>query len=176
MPDRTTSARVIVGLAAALGLPCCGRSRGMAPDPPPPPQAGAPAPAADEMVIRPNHPVRWSKVCDPETLRALGSGRRRLGISVNAYEPPTPGPATFVVTLISAKGAKRVEVDRFEILSNAPFRVSKGAEPQRFLIDLKDHAASLEDSRINLEVGFDERGGKLKGGLAEVSFEFVDFK
>jgi hypothetical protein len=34
----------------------------------------------------------------------------------------------------------------------------------------------LEDSRINLEVGFDTSSAKLHGGLAEVSFEFVDLK
>jgi hypothetical protein len=177
MPDRATSTRLIVVLIATPALFSCGGSREMSSaPPPPPPSVKAPAPAADDMVIRPNHRVRWSKVLDPETFRALKEGRRRLVISVSAYEPPTPGPAAFVVYLIPSKGANRLELDRFEVLSDAPFRVSNGVEPHRFLIDLTDHAPSLEDSRLDLEVAFDPAAGKLQGGLAEVSFEFVELK
>jgi hypothetical protein len=126
------------------------------------------------LIIRPDHPVRWSTKCDREELRALKTGRRRLGISVNAYEPPKPEAEGFVVYLRSANGMKRQEIDRFTLHPSKSFRVANGATPQRFLIDLADVPEPWEDSRLILEVGFDSSSGKLQGGFAEVSFEFVD--
>src|SRR5262245_50551551 len=98
MPGRATTP-IIVGLAAALCLPSCGRDGGAGPPPsspspptsptppsPTPTPTGEPAAAEDEMIIRPDRPVRWSRAIDAEALRSLKSGRRRLGISVTAYE------------------------------------------------------------------------------------------
>ncbi len=129
-----------------------------------------------DMTVRPDHVVRWSKVCDPETLDALADGRLRVGITVKAFKPPTPGPRAFVVHLVPSKNAKRQEVDRFEITPNVAFRVADGAKPQRFFIDLRDHVASVKDSKLNLEVEFDSRAGKLKDGMAEITFDLVRLK
>jgi hypothetical protein len=129
---------------------------------------------AGKLIIQSTKPVRWSSKCDAETRRALQAGRRRLVITVNAYEPPTSGPAILVVYLLTANGTKRQEIDRFGVHPNAPFRASESVEPQRFLISLADYAKLLEDSEIQLEVGFDPSQGQLRGGMAEISIEFVD--
>jgi hypothetical protein len=170
MSERATSIPLIAG-TLALCLPACGQEQKPG-QPAPPPERKA-ASAKPDMIIRPDHRVRWSKVCDQKTLDALKAGRLRLGITVKAFKPPALGPVAFVVHLIPSKNAKRQEIDRFEITPNTPFRVSDGAAPQRFLIDMKDHITSLKESKLRIEVGFDDSSGKLKGGMAEVTFELV---
>lgn len=135
-----------------------------------------PAATADKMEIRSAKPVRWSEKCDAATLRALKTGRRRLVIVVNAYEPPKSGDRTFVVNLMTGNGKKRREIRRFTIFPDSAFQVSDGAKPQRFQVSLKDHVDSLEDSKIDLEVGFDAKKGKRDGGRAEIEIEFADVK
>jgi hypothetical protein len=126
------------------------------------------------MIVEPSKPVRWSYRYDAKTRRELQAGRRRIGITVNAYEPPTSGPAIFVVSLVNAEGIKRKEIHRFGVHPNTPFRAGKGRQPQRFLISLKDDAAALDPSELRLGVGFDSSGGKVKGGKAEITIGFVD--
>jgi hypothetical protein len=171
MPGQASSIRLIAGAALALCLLACIQEHKTKP-PSPPPRA-EPAAEKPDMTIRPDHTVRWSKACNRETLDALGAGRLRVGMTVTAFKPPTPGPAPFVVYLIASKDAKRREIDRFEITPNRPFRVSDGAKPQRFLIDVRDHVAALKESMLNLEVDFDSSSRKLQGGMAEVTFDLV---
>lgn len=132
-------------------------------------------PANDrEMIIQSTKAVRWSSKIDEETLRALRTGRRRLIITVNAYDPPTSGAAILVVNLLTAKGMKSKEIDRFGVFPNAAFRASEGVEPKRFEFSLAHVAPLLEDSEIHLEIGFDSSQGQFRGGMAEISVKFVD--
>jgi len=128
------------------------------------------------MTIRSTMPVRWSSKYDPEARRALQEGRRRLVIDVDAYEPPTAGPAVLVAHLLTANGTKRQEIGRFGVFPNTPFKVSDGARPQRFQFSLAEHAKALEADEIRIEVGFDPGGGQLRGGLAEISVGFTDLE
>ena len=94
-------------------------------------------------------------------------------ITVNAYEPPE-GAAVLVVNLLTANQEKLGEIGRFSVHPNAPFKVSEGVEPQRFLFSLADHAESLVESEIGVEVGFDSSQEDVRGGMAAIAFEIVD--
>jgi hypothetical protein len=124
-----------------------------------------------DMTVRPDHKVSWSKVIDAGTLAALKTGRLRLGITVNAFRPPNPGPRAFVVRLANA--CKAEEVDRFEITPYKAFRAADGDTPQRFLINVRDHLTDLKNSTLKLEVSFDDKSGKAEDGMAEITFDFV---
>jgi hypothetical protein len=201
---RATVVGLIAGLTAAMSAVACRPPQPDTNPPPPatpppqvvnpgqptgPPRHGAnpaqptatpsptiPPPAIDgKMTIRAAMPIRWSTKIDPQTRRALETGRRRLVINVSAYEPPTSGPAILVANLLTANGTKREEVARFAVHPKAPFRASETVEPQRFQVSLADYAKLLETSEIHLEVGFDSSEGQLQGGMAEISIEFIDF-
>jgi hypothetical protein len=179
MSGQSSSIRLVAGAALSLCFLACSQEHKKTP--PPPPRKAEPAAEKPDMTIRPDHTVRWSKVCDPKTLDALRSGRLRLGITVKAFKPPAPGPVPFVVHSVPSKDAKLgdekpQEIDRFEITPNRPFRVADGATPQRFLIELRDYLDALKESKLELEVGFDGGSRKLQGGMAEVAFELVELK
>ena len=138
---------------------------------PPPP---LPPPAqAKTMTVNSSTPVRWSAKIDEPVRKALQTGRRRLAITVSAYEPPE-GAAMLVVRLLTADPNEPREIGRFSVHPNAPFNVSDGVEPHRFLISLADEAGLPEESQVRVEVGFDTSHGEVRGGMAEIAFEIVD--
>ena len=124
-------------------------------------------------MIRSAKSVHWSKKYDAETIRDLKNGKRQLALVVKSYEPPTAESAGLVVHLITANGTKRRQVHRIAIFPDMPFQESKGAAPQRFLIPLEKHSEWLQDSQVDLVVGFDSSSGKFEGGFAEIGFELV---
>jgi|GEM_PF-5160005 len=174
MSGRASSTWLIVGVFLAPWLLAYGQEKETGQ--PPPPANDKPGAAKPDLTIRPGHTVRWSKDCDAKTLDELKAGRLRLGITIKAFDPPTPGPTAFVVYSIPSKDAKRQKFAKFGITPNAPFRVSDGAAPQKFLISLQKYVASVKGSKLNVEVGFDEESEKLESGMAEVTFELVRIK
>jgi hypothetical protein len=177
MPRRANPVGLIACLIVILSAPACGQRQDVTPPPPSSPASESsnklPAGNADNMMIRSAKSVRWSKNYDAETIRELKNGQRQLALVVKSYEPPSSGSEGLVVHLVTANGTKRRQIHRIAIFPDMPFRVSDGAAPQRFSIPLEKHSELLEDSQINLEVGFDSSSGKLKGGLAEIDFELV---
>lgn len=165
---------VLVGLVAAI-LIVANRPAPEAPNPPGPAPAVNPAPEVkvSKMIVKSATPVRWFSKLDIPTREALQSGRKRLAITINAYEPPE-GVAILVVRMLKADGSKPVEIDHFSVHPNAPFKVSDGVEPQSFLISLVGKGNLLEESEVRLEVGFDSSHEDIKGGTAEVAIEIVD--
>ena len=140
----------------------------------PPPTLPPPPPAkAEKMIVKSSAPVRWSAKVDEQIRQALQTGQRRLVITVNAYVPPE-GVAVLVVRLLAANEEKPREIGRFSVHPNAPFKVSDGVEPHRFLISMADDAGLPEESQIRVEVGFDSSHGEVRGGMAEIAFEIVE--
>lgn len=125
------------------------------------------------MTLKSSTPVRWSAKIDEQIRKGLQTGQRRLAITVSAYEPPE-GAAMLVVNLLTADSNEPREIGRFSVHPNAPFKVSDGVEPHRFLISLADEAGLPEESQIRVEVGFDSSLGEVRGGMAEIAFEIVD--
>ena len=123
-------------------------------------------------MIRSAKSVHWSKKYDAETIRDLKNGKRQFALVVKSYEPPTAGSAGLVVHLITANGTKRRQVHRIAIFPDMPFQESKG-EAAAFFDSTQKHSEWLQDSQVDLVVGFDSSSGKFAGGFAEIGFELV---
>jgi hypothetical protein len=134
---------LVAGLGAAISLVACRPSNeGVAPATPTAPLP----PIVNRLVIRSTSAVRWSANIDSDTRRALETGRRRLVINVEAYEPPSVGAAILVVRLLTANQTTGLDIARFGVYPNVAFRASPEVEPKRFQISLTDQAALLEGS------------------------------
>lgn len=125
------------------------------------------------MVIHSSTAVRWSTDYDSQTRQALQTGQRRLVVSITAFNPPAE-PTPLVVRLLTAKSLELREIDRFSVHPHAAFKAENGVEPQRFLISLASVAELLDESEVQLEIGFDSSNGEVRDGRAELTVEIVD--
>ena len=119
-----------------------------------------------------SQPARDCTIRDAATIESLKRGDKRLAGIVGAFEPPPAESAQLVVRLLRDDGT-REELTRFAL--HPPKALASGAQPQRFLVPLAEHAARIEPGKalciqVSLETA---NGAAVHGGMADIRTEVV---
>lgn len=100
-----------------------------------------------------------------ETLQGLRNGDTRLVVVVQAFTPPTTGPAGLVVWL-APPGGPDVELARLAIHPRQAYQAYERARWQRFLISLAPNGGQLPEAMpLCIKVGFAVSVARGQGGV-----------
>ncbi len=123
---------------------------------------GASAQAATATLAAPGLICRRYPI---ETLQSLRNGDTRLVVVVQAFTPPTTGPAGLAVWL-APPGGIEVELARLAIHPRQAYQAYERARWQRFLVSLAAHAGQLhDDNPLCIKVGFALSASQGQGGV-----------